>query len=103
MATTTSAKLQNFLTTMEARNNMYPHMKYIQKLTKIGNSAGVIIPSQILEKLGISIGTHLFVEQVQDKLLIAKEDSQGISPEFMKIAESLADRYGEAFEELAKK
>ncbi len=78
-------------------------MKYSQKLTKIGNSAGIIIPSQILENLGISIGTPLFVEQVQDKLLIAKEDSHSISPEFLRVAESLADRYKEAFEELSKK
>ena len=77
-------------------------MKYTQKLTKIGNSMGIIIPSQIIEKLGISLGTQLFVEQVQDKLLITKEDSQSISPEFMKIAESLADRYKEAFQELSK-
>lgn len=78
-------------------------MKYLQKLTKIGNSAGIIIPSQVLEKLGINLGTQLFVEQVQDKLLIAKKDSQSISPEFMRIAESLGDRYKEAFEELSRK
>ena len=78
-------------------------MKYSQKLTKIGNSVGIIIPSQILEKLKIGAGTKVFVEQIQDKLLIEKEDSSNISPEFMKVAESLADRYKEAFEELAKK
>ncbi len=77
-------------------------MKYSQKLTKIGNSAGIIIPSHILEKLGINLGTQLFVEQVQDKLLIAREDSNSISPEFMRIAESISDRYKEAFEELSK-
>jgi putative addiction module antidote len=78
-------------------------MKYSQKLTKIGNSVGIIIPSQILEKLKIDVGTQVFVEQVQDKLLIEKENSSNISPEFMKVAESLADRYKEAFEELEKK
>jgi antitoxin MazE len=78
-------------------------MKYSQKLVKIGNSAGLIIPSQILEKLGITIGSQLYVEQVQDKLLIAKNESEGISPEFLVIAESLADRYKETFEELAHK
>ena len=77
-------------------------MKYVQKLTKIGNSVGIIIPSQILEKLKIDVGSQVFVEQVQDKLLIEKEDSGNISPEFMKVAESLADRYNKAFEELAK-
>ncbi|MBW6441394.1 AbrB/MazE/SpoVT family DNA-binding domain-containing protein [Patescibacteria group bacterium] len=77
-------------------------MKYTQKLKKIGNSVGIIIPSQILEKLNIGVGTEVFVEQVQDKLLIEKENSGNISPEFLKIADSLADRYQEAFRELAK-
>jgi antitoxin MazE len=77
-------------------------MKYSQKLTKIGNSVGIIIPSQILEKLQIEAGTTVFVEQIQDKLLIEKENSGNISPEFMKVAESIADRYKEAFEALAK-
>ena len=77
-------------------------MKYQQKLKKIGNSVGIIIPSQILEKLNIGVGTQVFVEQIQDKLLIEKEDSNNISPEFLKVADSLADRYQDAFRELAK-
>ena len=77
-------------------------MKYTQRLTKIGNSVGIIIPNHILENLKIGVGTNVFVEQVQDKLLIEKENSSNISPEFMKVAESLADRYKEAFEELSK-
>ncbi len=77
-------------------------MKYPQKLKKIGNSVGVIIPSQILKKLNIGAGTQVFVEQIQDKLLIEKENSKNISPEFLKVADSLADRYQDAFKELAK-
>ena len=77
-------------------------MKYPQKLKKIGNSVGIIIPSQMLEKLNIGVGTEVFVEQIQDKLLIEKENSKNISPEFLKIADSLADRYQEAFRELAR-
>lgn len=78
-------------------------MKYSQKLTKIGNSVGIIIPREVLEKLRIGAGTNVFVEQIQDKLLIEKEDSGNISPEFLKVVDSLADRYKEAFQELAKK
>mgnify|MGYP002345644873 FL=1 len=62
----------------------------------------MIIPSHILEKLNIGVGTEVFVEQIQNKLLIEKEDSGNVSPEFLKVAESLADRYQEAFKELAK-
>jgi len=77
-------------------------MKYQQKLKKIGNSVGIIIPRQMLENLKIGVGTEVFVEQVQDKLLIEKENSNNISPEFLKVADSLADRYQDAFRELAK-
>ncbi len=77
-------------------------MKFTQKLKKIGNSVGIIIPNQILEKLNIGVGSEVFIEQVQDKLLIEKENSQNISPEFLKVAESLADRYQDAFKELSK-
>lgn len=78
-------------------------MKYSQKLTKIGNSVGVIIPRQVLDILGIDAGSEVFIEQFQDKLLIQKEDSGNISPEFLKVAESIADRYEESFRELATK
>ena len=78
-------------------------MKYTQKLKKIGNSIGLIIPSQILEKLNIGVGSEVFVEQFQDKLLIEKENSINISPDFLKIVESLADKYQEAFKELSSK
>lgn len=77
-------------------------MKYQQKLKKIGNSVGIIIPSQMLENLKIGVGTQVFVEQIQDKLLIEKENSNNISPEFLKVADSLADKYQDAFRELAK-
>lgn len=77
-------------------------MNYQQKLKKIGNSVGIIIPKQMLENLKIGVGTEVFVEQIQDKILIEKENSNNISPEFLKVADSLADRYQKAFEELAK-
>lgn len=77
-------------------------MKYTQKLTKVGNSIGVIIPAKILQGLKMGAGSVVFIEQIQDKLLIEKEDSGNISPGFMKVAESLADRYQDAFKELSK-
>jgi len=77
-------------------------MQYTQKLKKIGNSVGIIIPSQLLEKLNIGVGTQIFIEEIQDKLLIKKEQSNNISPQFLRIAESLADRYQTAFKKLAE-
>jgi len=77
-------------------------MKYTQKLMKIGNSVGMIIPSQVLEDMNVGVGTKIYVEHIQDKLLIEKENTRKISPEFLKVADSLADRYQEVFKELSK-
>lgn len=55
----------------------------------------------MLEKLDLSVGSEVFIEHVQGKILIEKESSGDISPEFLKVAESLADRYNEAFKELS--
>lgn len=77
-------------------------MNYKQKLTKIGNSVGLIIPKQLLDNLGLGVGSDVYIEQVQDKVILEKEDSGTVSPEFLKIAESVGKRYSSAFKELAK-
>lgn len=77
-------------------------MKYTQKLTKIGNSTGLIIPKQVLRDMDINAGENVYMELVNNKLLVEKNDSEEISPEFLKIAESVEKRYRKDFEDLAK-
>ncbi len=77
-------------------------MTYKQKLTKIGNSVGLIIPKQLLDSLGLDIGKDVFLEQVQDKFVVTTQEQSSISPEFLKVAESIGKRYSAAFSELAK-
>ncbi len=76
-------------------------MTYKQKLTKIGNSVGIIIPKQLLESLGLNVGNEIYLVQVQDEVVLDKNEAASVSPEFLKVAESIGDRYSKAFEELA--
>lgn len=76
-------------------------MTYEQKLTKIGNSVGIIFPKQLLEKLNLKEGNTLFIQEMNDKVIIEKDSSSSVSPEFLKIAENVGERYTQAFEDLS--
>ena len=78
-------------------------MTYKQKLTKIGNSVGVIIPAEVLKKLGLDHKSNVYLEQIQNGLVIKRTDAEYISPEVLRVAERVADRYEGAFKELASK
>ena len=76
-------------------------MTYKQKLTKIGNSVGIIIPKPLLDILDLDVGQDLYIENVQDKIVIEKEKTSTVSPEFLKIAENIGKKYKAVFSELA--
>ena len=52
--------------------------------------------------MDINAGENVYMELVNNKLLVEKNDSEEISPEFLKIAESVEKRYRKDFEDLAK-
>jgi len=80
-----------------------------QKITQIGNSAGVIIPSQLIQKMGLKKGSKVTMELASDEktLVISKQGSTSgppsITPEFVKIVNSINKRYAKVFSDLAKK
>ena len=78
-------------------------MVYIQKLTKIGNSVGLVLPSLLLKSLKLEAGQQVYIQKVQDKMVIDTSEVQSISPIFLKIAEELGTKYSKAFKELATK
>ena len=78
-------------------------MTYKQRLTKIGNSVGIIIPKPLLDTLGLEVGKELYIENVQDKIVIEKEKTSTVSPEFLKIAENIGKKYKAVFSDLANK
>lgn len=70
------------------------------KIIKIGNSAGVILPKDVLDKLQLDVGDVLSVSHTPEGIALAAKD-----PEFdrhMAEARSIMKRYRNALNELAK-
>ncbi len=70
------------------------------KLTQIGNSVGVVLPREILARLGVEKGDTLFVSESPDGLRLVRTD-----PEFeaqMKAARDVMKKRRAVLKELAK-
>jgi len=71
-----------------------------QKLIKIGNSLGTIVPAEIIKKFGLKKGDAVDVN-VQPTGLSKKGTT--ITPEFKKWLEKFNKEYGRSLQELANK
>jgi putative addiction module antidote len=70
------------------------------KIIKIGNSAGVILPKEMLDRLNLVVGDTVSANQVPDGIALSAKD-----PEFdrqMAEARGIMKRYRNALSELAK-
>jgi putative addiction module antidote len=70
------------------------------KIIKIGNSAGVILPKEILARLRVELGDELFLSDTDSGVTLTKND-----PDFeaqMKAAREVMTRRRAALRELAK-
>jgi putative addiction module antidote len=76
-------------------------MQYNQKITKIGNSLGIVIPKTLLNSLNLKQGEEVILEEVMGKIVLNTHKSFSVSPEFLKIAEEVGKKYKKAFKELA--
>ncbi len=70
------------------------------KLTTIGNSVGMILPREMLVRLGLQKGDTLFVSETPDGFTVSVSD-----PEFeaqMELARGLMKKWRNVLRELAK-
>lgn len=70
------------------------------KVTQIGNSLGVVLPKEIVERLGIARGQQLSLSETENGIELSPYD-----PEFeeqMRLAEEIMDEYRDTLRELAK-
>jgi putative addiction module antidote len=70
------------------------------KLTKIGNSVGVVLPKETLSRLGLEAGDHVYLTEAPDGYRLTPYD-----PEFEKqfaAARSIMKKRRAALRELAK-
>jgi putative addiction module antidote len=75
-------------------------MHYSLKITTVGNSTGLILPKEVLAKLGAKKGDTLVLTESPDGFRITAHD-----PEFVRAMEAydrVSRRYRNALRELAK-
>ena len=70
------------------------------KITAIGNSAGVILPKEVLAQLGVDKGDSLSVVTTPNGIELSAYDPT--FDEQMKVARDIMARYRNALRELAK-
>jgi putative addiction module antidote len=71
------------------------------KVRRIGNSLGIVLPKEALQRLHVGEGATLFLTEAPNDSLAITPDRPGFK-EKMEIAESLMNRYRNALRELAK-
>ena len=72
----------------------------VLKLTQIGNSVGVILPKELLAKLGVAKGDTLHAIETEDGIRLTASD-----PDFaaqMAVARGLMKKWHNVLRELAK-
>ncbi|MDY6783910.1 MAG: AbrB/MazE/SpoVT family DNA-binding domain-containing protein [Cyanobacteriota bacterium] len=71
------------------------------KISKIGDSLGIVLPEELLKQLNLSEGDRLFVTRTGEGIQLSDRD-----PEFekaMKIYKKGSEKYKNALRELANK
>ena len=70
------------------------------KIVRIGNSAGVILPKELLDRLHVEVGDALSVSQTPEGITLTAEDAE--FDHQMAEARKIMKRYRKALSELAK-
>ena len=70
------------------------------KITKIGDSLGVGLTPEILEKMNVGEGDTLYVTQTDNGICLTPHDPE--FKEVMAAAQDITQRYSQAMKELAK-
>ena len=70
------------------------------EIKKIGNSTGIILPKELLARLGLQQGHEVFVTELPDGLTLRKRDET--FERGMEIARELMKTYENTLRELAK-
>jgi len=81
-------------------------MTYKQKLTKIGNSVGIVIPKEIRDFLGIDVGSELYLETgIDNKTIVLNHEKPGtkVDPSFFELIKKIDKQYSTALKKLASK
>ncbi|MBN8193416.1 AbrB/MazE/SpoVT family DNA-binding domain-containing protein [Bacillus sp. NTK074B] len=81
--------------------------QYERRVTKIGNSFGITIPTDLLKQVGLAQGDDVQVEVVEGKIVLRKKEQltlpKGVDAEFMDILNDVIKEHDQAFKGLVDK
>jgi antitoxin MazE len=81
--------------------------QYERRVTKIGNSLGITIPTDLLKQVGLAQGDDVQVEVVEGKIVLRKKEQltlpEGVDAEFMDILNDVIKEHDQAFKGLVDK
>lgn len=74
------------------------------EIKKIGNSAGLILPKELMTRLGLEIGQELVVHEAPDGFAVTKgsADENEVVEEGLRIARRVMKEYHETLKRLAE-
>lgn len=70
-------------------------MEYQRKLRRIGNSLGITIPSELLQKLNMQDGDTIHVNEIDGKIILSSESQKDIDKEFKEKVIKVIEEYME--------
>lgn len=79
-----------------------------RKIVKFGNSAGVSLPPEMLQQLGLNVGDGVKVTLKGDEIILQKmpekvELPSGIDIEFIKDVEEICNQFDDMFKNLVNR
>ena len=81
--------------------------QFERKVTKIGNSYGVTIPTELLRQVGLAQGDDVQVEVKEGKIVLRKKEQitlpEGVDAEFMEILNDVVKEHDKAFKGLVNR
>jgi putative addiction module antidote len=81
-------------------------MTYNQKLTRIGNSVGVVIPKELRDLLNLEVGSELYIQSDADnKTIVLSKEKPGtkVDAQFFELVKEIGKQYETSLKELASK
>lgn len=77
-----------------------------QKIIKIGNSAGIILPKEAKRELGIKLGDNVLVAVQNASMTITpikEKTNDDVDPKFAKMVDEFINDHEDVLKELAKR
>jgi putative addiction module antidote len=75
------------------RRELFMGIKAEGKIRKIGNSLGVILPSNMLKKIGVGDGDTVHISLENDEIKIRSEEQKQIEDEFKQKVTTIIEEY----------